>query len=114
MRPLPGWKGQPNCCHLAREAKVQQTSFGDKYPAGKMIREAAAELGVSDATYLRAPATGLLDGQPWHGPIEYDEVASLTRMLQTACYIVVAFLSGMRDSENGAELHLMQRSAGSK
>ncbi|MFB8029480.1 MULTISPECIES: hypothetical protein [unclassified Streptomyces] len=38
----------------------------------------------------------------------------LARLLQGACYILIAYLSGMRDSENGAELHLMQHSAGSK
>jgi hypothetical protein len=64
-----------------------------------MIQEAAAEFGVADAAYLRTQVAGRLDSQPWRGPIEYDEVESLTRMLQTACYIVIAFLSGMRDSE---------------
>ncbi|MEU2620210.1 hypothetical protein ABZ642_19115 [Streptomyces sp. NPDC007157] len=98
-RPLPGWKGEPNRCHIAREARVERTSLGDKFAAGKLIREAAAELGVADGSYLRAPVAGLLDGQPWRGPIDYDDVELLTRMLQTACYIVIAFLSGMRDSE---------------
>ncbi|MFI0984818.1 hypothetical protein [Streptomyces exfoliatus] len=98
-RPLPGWKGEPNRNHLTRETRVQRSSLGDTCTAGKMIDEAAAELGVADATYLRTPVAGLLDGRPWRGPIEYDEVELLTRMLQTACYIVIAFLSGMRDSE---------------
>ncbi|MFC6061460.1 hypothetical protein [Streptomyces ochraceiscleroticus] len=98
-RPLPGWKGEPNRSHLARETKVDRTSLGDHYTAGKMIREAAAELGVADASYLRAPVAGLLDGRSWSGQIKYDDVELLTRMLQTACYIVIAFLSGMRDSE---------------
>ncbi|MFD3612608.1 hypothetical protein ACFWXA_31990 [Streptomyces atroolivaceus] len=98
-RPLPGWQGDANRSHLAREARVERTGLGDEYTAGKMISEAAAELGVADGTYLRAPVAGLLDGRPWRGPIEYDEVELLTRMLQTACYIAIAFLSGMRDSE---------------
>ncbi|MFE6155517.1 hypothetical protein [Streptomyces sp. NPDC057889] len=98
-RPLPGWKGEPNRCHLARETRVERTSLADHCTAGKMIRAAAAELGVADGSYLRTPVAGLLDGKPWRGPIEYDEVELLTRMLQTACYIAIAFLSGMRDSE---------------
>ncbi|MER5358847.1 hypothetical protein [Streptomyces sp. NPDC002785] len=98
-RPLPGWQGDVNRCHLARECKVERTSLADNFQGGKMIREAAAELGIADATYLRTPVRGLLDGKPWRGPIEYVEVEPLTRMLQTACYIVIAFLSGLRDSE---------------
>lgn len=98
-RPLPGWQGEANRSHLAREARIERTSLSDKYTAGKMISDAAAELGVADATYLRSPVAGLLGGHPWRGPIEYDEVEFLTRMLQTACYVVIAFLSGMRDSE---------------
>ncbi|MCX4776821.1 hypothetical protein [Streptomyces sp. NBC_01264] len=98
-RPLPGWKGSVNRQHLAREAQVERTSLVDRAPGGKLIREAAAELGIADAAYLRVPVRGLLDGKPWHGPIEYADVEPLTRMLQTACYIVIAFLSGMRDSE---------------
>src|SRR5262249_44916115 len=31
--------------------------------------------------------------------IRYGDIERLTRMLQTACYIVIAYLSGMRDSE---------------
>jgi hypothetical protein len=34
----------------------------------------------------------------------------ISRLLQTACYVVIAYLSGMRDSEKRAELHLMQHS----
>ncbi|MFE0778852.1 hypothetical protein [Streptomyces sp. NPDC058861] len=98
-RPLPGWKGDVNISHLARESRVERTSLSDHTLGGKLIREAAAELGIADATYLRAPVRGLLDGEPWRCPIEYTEVEPLTRMLQTACYIVIAFFSGMRDSE---------------
>lgn len=36
------------------------------------------------------------------------------RMLRAACYVFVAALTAMRDSENGAELHLMQHCAGFK
>jgi hypothetical protein len=35
----------------------------------------------------------------------------MSRLLQAACYVVIAYLSGMRDSEKRAELRLMQHSA---
>lgn len=98
-RPLPGWQGEVNRSHLARECRVERTSLGEQTIGGKMISDVVGELGIADATYLRAPVRGLLDDKPWRGPIEYTEVEPLTRMLQTACYIVIAFLSGMRDSE---------------
>ena len=60
---------------------------------------AAAELGVADTAYLRTEITGRLGGQPWTGPIPYDAAEHLTRLLQAAAWVTVAYLSGMRDSE---------------
>ncbi|MDH6709893.1 integrase [Kitasatospora sp. MAA19] len=98
-RPLPGWKGGANLSHLAREARVQRGTLGAGRPSGKLIRQAAAELGVADDTYLRTPMAGLLEGVPWRGPVPYEGIGVLTRLLQTACYITISFLSGLRDSE---------------
>lgn len=98
-RALPGWRGDVNRSHLAREAEVERTALSADRRAGKMVTAVAAELGIAQGTYLRSPVHGLLDGKPWTGPIEYDDIETLTRLLQTACYIVIALLSGMRDSE---------------
>ncbi|MEU9272164.1 hypothetical protein AB0E04_43190 [Streptomyces sp. NPDC048251] len=83
-----------------------------------MIDAAAAAVGVADSAIVEE-LTGQLDGKPWIPSITThnstpNSLARLARHLQASCYIVIAFLSGMRDSENGAELHLMQHSAGSK
>ncbi|WP_405814429.1 hypothetical protein OG241_07440 [Streptomyces sp. NBC_01390] len=114
-RPLPGWRGEVNRQHLARESRVERTSLVSRAPGGKLLREAAAEIGIADATYLRAPVRGLLDGKPWHGPIEYADVEPLTRMLQTACYIVIAFLSGMPSTSSpGSAARLPRRRRGDR
>ena len=68
------------------------------------IAEAAALVGVSDYIELNAKITGRLDGNPWIDgictePSRDDSIAVLTQVLQAACYIVIAFLSGMRDCE---------------
>ena len=42
---------------------------------------------------------GSIDGAPWVTPVNFDEVRPLTRHLVTACYIVIAYLTGMRASE---------------
>lgn len=68
------------------------------------VDRAAALVGIADDSLFPTPVTARLDGQPW---IEGVSIASpaptglgiLARTLQTACYVVIAFLSGMRDSE---------------
>ncbi|MFE1610372.1 hypothetical protein ACFW7P_16670 [Streptomyces albidoflavus] len=63
---------------------------------------------------LSTPVTGLVEGRPWAAFIDFTETRELMRHLGTACFIVLAYLTGMRPAENGAELHLMQHSAGFK
>ena len=76
-----------------------------------MIAAAADELGVSDASYLCTPVRAALDGQPWLPAFTFAGMPQMSRLLQAACYVVIAYLSGMRDSEKRAELRLMQHSA---
>jgi hypothetical protein len=55
---------------------------------------------IDDGAYLQTPVTGLLDGQLWHqGRFTYMEGRDLGRLLSTACFIVVAYLSGARPGE---------------
>jgi hypothetical protein len=65
----------------------------------QQIQQAAEDLGIDDRNYLRAEVRGRVEGKPWLEKIPYGDVELLARLLQTACYIVVAYLSGMRDSE---------------
>lgn len=48
---------------------------------------------------LGSPINARLDGLPWHGPIEFEQVNELRRHLTTACFIVIAYLTGMRPGE---------------
>lgn len=90
--------GGVNIRHLAREARISRNTL-TREPYRGQIQRAAAELGFADSVYLRTVPRGELDGAAWHGPVRWDEVGDLTRHLHTACYIVIAYLSGMRDSE---------------
>ena len=57
-------------------------------------------LPVADAAYLEAPITGQVAGRCWRAaPISYNEAPRLAALLRTACFIVVAYLSGMRTGE---------------
>lgn len=49
---------------------------------------------------LRTPNTSQLDGKPWNeARILYEEAADHARDLSAACFIVIAYLSGMRPGE---------------
>jgi hypothetical protein len=97
-RPLPGHHGAVNHSHLAREVQCGDGQLRVPH-RWRQIEEAAHDLGVDDHTYLRTDVRGSLDGNPWLPRIPYKDVKLLARLLQTACYIVIAYLSGMRDSE---------------
>jgi integrase len=106
-RPLPGQcaalnrsysHGAVNVSHLAREVQCSHRQLSEPRYLQQILK-AADDLGVDDNSYLRTEARGRLDGQPWLRRIAYGDVELLARLLQTACYIVIAYLSGMRDSE---------------
>ncbi|MQS16296.1 integrase [Streptomyces kaniharaensis] len=48
---------------------------------------------------LRTPIRGTVHGQPWREAVNLDEAATLMRHLGTACFIVIAYLTGMRPGE---------------
>ncbi|AVZ77690.1 hypothetical protein SLUN_28470 [Streptomyces lunaelactis] len=62
-----------------------------------MIMESG--LPVGEDIYLDTPATAQLDGHPWHPRITFDQAPRLARLLSTACFIIVAYLSGARVGE---------------
>lgn len=59
------------------------------------VEELGLELGGLDTAVSVDPSTG----RPWRGPITPTDLVLERRMLQAACYVVCAYLSGMRDSE---------------
>ena len=76
-----------------------------------MVAAAAAEVGLADGCYLFTQVRACLDSAPWLPGFDYHRMPELSRLLQTACCnVVIAYLSGMRDSEKRAELHLIQHS----
>ena len=99
--PLPGFNGQVNHAAIARTIGCNRRAVDDH---ADDFAEAAKTLGVSDFIYLDIDVTGHIDGDSWIegvtlDPARDDSLAVLTQMLQAACYIIIAFLSGMRDSE---------------
>ena len=101
-RPLPGIRGRPYWRFIAIEVGSHDEGLRDPRLRG-LVEQAAADVGVTDHTWLAHTITGRLDGDPWIEGIALRHptlsVEKLTRMLHVACYILIAFLSGMRDSE---------------
>lgn len=100
--PLPGNNGRVNIRFLAQVIGCTRSSLARGYSA--VIDTAAAELGVDEFSAYDTPITGQIAGRPWTEPIvshhdAHQGLARLGRHLQIACYIVIAYLSGMRDSE---------------
>lgn len=60
---------------------------------------AASGLPIADGAYLRHHVTGLLDGRPWLRRIRYGDAYQLSRLLLTASFVVISYLSGARPGE---------------
>lgn len=100
-RPLPGLDGHLNWQQLARTLGCSRKSL---ICHADLVDEAAAAVGISASTFFRVPITQDAEGRPWiegiaTHHIQRNSLATLSRHLHIACYIVIAYLSGMRDSE---------------
>lgn len=85
--------------HLVR---VLQTGAQAFYCDRSRVREMVEHSGiaVSDHVPVGAPITGVIDGVAWrHKQIGYSEARHMAVLLRTACFIVIAYLSGMRPGE---------------
>jgi integrase len=103
-RPLPGRDGKVNYAFLLYEAGATRLPAVRTPAYVRAIDAVAAITGISTVTGMNIPITACLDGEPWVAGIGASQrdpngAAALTLRLQSACYIVIAYLSGMRDSE---------------
>lgn len=82
--------------HLGRLARGPGHSF-PRYDS-KII--ASSGLPIDDNAYLTVPCSAMLEGELWRGRfLAWDEIISLTTHLQTACFVLLTYLSGMRHGE---------------
>lgn len=99
---LPGYRRgndsvrEVNWAHLARLAG----STGDalKRTSRSLVEESGLEL--DEETYVPVQCTGTVDGRLWRErPIPWDQMCDVATHLQTACFLTIAYLSGMRPGE---------------
>ncbi|SKH61826.1 phage integrase family protein [Mycobacteroides abscessus subsp. massiliense] len=94
-----------NWSHLARLFNTKESSFkqGRSSPnehglLRKMVEDSG--LPVSERCPLKSPIRATFGGQPWMPhPIDYTEAKAMAQRLSTACYVTIAYLSGMRPGE---------------
>ncbi|MEU7306077.1 hypothetical protein [Streptomyces sp. NPDC007206] len=94
----PGDEAVPNFSYLARLAGYPRRRL-DRIHSRRLIQDAAGELGVDSDSPLHYLLKAQVDGQRWLENISYYDVGQFERLLQVSCWIVIAYLSGMRDSE---------------
>jgi integrase len=91
---LPDGTTKVNYYHLGRLIDGQPTARSHAAVV------AASGLPVDDDCYLFTPARGVIDGRPWRDrPITFDQAPILARHLSTACFVIIAYLSGQRPGE---------------
>ena len=101
--PLPGQRNEDGsvtltCGHLARVLALEGANPAYQF-AGKIMTPRPSTASRSARMRL-GQVTGRLNGLPWRRePIGLSEVDRLVRMLRTAAFITISYLSGMRGGE---------------
>ena len=67
--------------------------------AAHLYQQAGAELGYEEGGLDTPMSPWPATGAPWRPRLERASLATETGFLRTACWIVIAYLSGMRDAE---------------
>jgi hypothetical protein len=83
-----------------------------------LIDQAVSEIGLGERLVVSGLTVMPETGETWRHPVGWGrDIEAETRHLTAACYIVCAYLSGMRDSEvqaMKADCHVMSRDAQGK
>jgi hypothetical protein len=110
---IPGWnrpqEGGTRC--IATAYIAWQLGLPTKCARSMALSKRAVGLTPIEEAVLPLEITGTIDNEPWLQTINFYDVDKLCRLLATASFVVVAYLTGMRGDEKRAELRLMQHSA---
>ena len=71
----------------------------ERYGRSMALSHRVPDLEPSEEADLPLTIAGTIDGRPWTESINYYDVDHLCRLLATACFVVVAYLTGMRTEE---------------
>ncbi|MFB0627599.1 hypothetical protein [Streptomyces sp. AB3(2024)] len=83
---------------IARLARIGENTV-DHPALVELLRQAVAELGLEEGGMDTEISIDEETGRPWRPRFHSKSLLIETRMLLAACYVITAYLSGMRDSE---------------
>lgn len=101
-KPVPGNDGVVSLLQISRELGAHRKSIKVHLERFVML---ADDVGIDERNLLPTPIRAQIDGKLWlpgicaNPSVPFSGVSSVARLLQTACYILIAYQSGMRDSE---------------
>ncbi|MDI9847630.1 hypothetical protein QM467_06090 [Rhodoblastus sp. 17X3] len=96
---LPGHAGDHPELNILRIAKLSGLPNQAAYKLRLRLEAAIPTLGIDNGRIPVAVSVLPETGKPWRGDFTEWDVLSECKALITACYIVCAYLSGMRDGE---------------
>jgi integrase len=98
--PIPSWvqsRGRTECIpYISALTGASMGQVDRVLRQGYRSEYARANLGPSP---LKFKIQGRIDGAPWTKAIDFGDAEPLMRHLGTACFIVLAYLTGMRPGE---------------
>ncbi|WP_194908949.1 hypothetical protein [Catenulispora rubra] len=102
-RPLPGRQGQLNRFYFAQLLRIERSHL-TRPRCQAEIDTVIEKVGLTSTTCYDMTITARLNGRPWAAGIGTDHcepygLARLARTVQAAAYVIIAFLSGIRDCE---------------
>ncbi|WP_327349873.1 integrase [Streptomyces sp. NBC_01321] len=96
--PTTNWYGKTALAGTYISA-ITGASTNQVYNASRRLSWRKAAQQRPGSCPLDIPVTGMLAGITWREALDYNEGAYLMRQLGTACFIVIAYLTGMRPGE---------------
>ncbi|MGW9642433.1 hypothetical protein ACWHAU_25320 [Streptomyces albidoflavus] len=90
--------GGVNRTLVAQIARVGSSAI-DTRANVELIRKAVVELGLEEGGMDTEISIDAETGRPWRPRFHHHSLLLEVRMLLAACYVITAYLSGMRDSE---------------
>lgn len=92
---LPGWRNWSGRLVVANTYLAARIGVG----RNAVLKLSAMNLPVVAGAPLACRIDGRIEGQPWIDHLDFYEVDQLASLLAVACFVVVAYLSGMRSEE---------------
>ncbi|WP_406341928.1 integrase [Streptomyces sp. NBC_01578] len=96
--PVTDWYGETALAGTYI-AGITGASRNQVYNTSRRLGWRQAALRNPGPCPLSSPVTGTLAGITWREALDYNEGAYLMRQLGSACFIVIAYLTGMRPGE---------------